>query len=114
MCSRPWRCRERIYAANPELRGVAARETDRALRDVLGYRLYLDLRRGWRVTSPNLEQTGLLRIDYLALEDAAADDDLWAVLPPGPRRRLAASCASTLPGRCSTSCAASSRSRSTT
>lgn len=70
---------KRLYAVNFDLRGVAAVETDRALRDVLGYRLYLDLRRGWRVTSPNLEQVGLLRIDYLALEDAAADDQLWAV-----------------------------------
>ena len=30
----------------------------RALREVTGYRLYLDLERGWRVTMPNLEQTG--------------------------------------------------------
>jgi very-short-patch-repair endonuclease len=73
---------KRLYALNPDLRGVAAIETDRALRDVLGYRLYLDLRRGWRITSPNLEQTGLLRIEYLALEDAAADGDLWAVYHP--------------------------------
>ena len=73
---------KRFYSVNPELRGVAAVETDRALRDVLGYRLYLDLRRGWRITSPNLEQTGLLHIDYLALDDAAADADLWAVYHP--------------------------------
>lgn len=66
------------YSLNPELRGVAAVETDRALRDVLGYRLYLDLRRGWRITSPNLEQVGLLQVDYLALEDAAADVDMWS------------------------------------
>jgi hypothetical protein len=69
-------------SVNPELRRVAAVETDRALRDVLGYRLYLDLRRGWRITSPNLEQTGLLRIDYLALDDAAADADLPAFSGP--------------------------------
>ena len=65
------------YSLNPDVRGVAAIETDRALRDVLGYRLYVDLKRGWRVTSPNLEQTGLLRIEYLALEDAVGDGDLW-------------------------------------
>ncbi len=69
----------RFFSSNPDLRGVAVAETDRALRDVLGYRLYLDLRRGWRVTSPNLEQVGLLHIDYLALEEAAADEELWAV-----------------------------------
>lgn len=85
-----------VYALNPELRGVAAVETDRALRDVLGYRLYLDLRRGWRVTSPNLEQVGLLAVDYLSLADAVADQDLWttygdvvAQAPVAERRDLA-------------------------
>ncbi len=37
------------------------------LRDVVAFRLYLDLERGWRVTMPNLEQTGLLRVDLATL-----------------------------------------------
>jgi ATP-dependent helicase YprA (DUF1998 family) len=45
-----------LYANDPEVRFQARNETDKALRDVLGYRIYRDLRRGWRVTSPNLEQ----------------------------------------------------------
>jgi MoxR-like ATPase len=52
-------------------------EARRALREVVGYRLYLDLERGWRVTMPNLEQTGLLRIDYLHLTEIAADEEVW-------------------------------------
>ncbi|MGH3625384.1 MAG: helicase-related protein, partial [Sciscionella sp.] len=48
-----------------------------ALRKVVGYRLYQDLERGWRVTMPNLEQTGLLRIDYLDLSEIAAERSLW-------------------------------------
>lgn len=48
-----------------------------ALKDVLGYRLFCDLERGWRVTSPNLEQTGLLNFDYAHLKEVAADEDLW-------------------------------------
>ena len=67
-----------LYMQNPDIKGVAALEADRALRDVLGYRLYLDQRRGWRITSPNLEQTGLLSIEYLALDDLVADDSAWA------------------------------------
>src|SRR5262249_18889140 len=50
----------------------------RALRDVLGYRLYRDLRRGWRVTSPNLEQCGLLEIRYQSLEEVCSAEDVWA------------------------------------
>jgi hypothetical protein len=52
-------------------------EARRALREVVGYRLYLDLERGWRVTMPNLEQTGLLRIDYLRLPEVAEDEEMW-------------------------------------
>ena len=66
------------YASNPEAMGSAKRNSEQTLRDVLGYRLYRDLRRGWRVTNPNLEQLGLLRIEYLGLDDGCADDSLWA------------------------------------
>ena len=38
------------------------------LRDVLGYRLYFDLQRGWRITNPNLEQLDLLKIRYQGLD----------------------------------------------
>ncbi len=57
-------------------------QTDAALRDVLGYRLYRDLERGWRVTSPNLEQCGLLEIHYESLDELAAADDEWASTHP--------------------------------
>ncbi len=43
----------------------------------LDYRLYEDLRRGWRITQSNLEQYGLLRIDYLDLQELCAQDDAW-------------------------------------
>jgi len=43
----------------------------------LGYRIYRDLKRGWRITSPNLEQSGLLRIEYASLEELCAAEDVW-------------------------------------
>ena len=66
------------YALEPDLKGMAKRDTDRALELVLAYRVYRDLERGWRLTQPNLEQTGLLRIDYESLDDLAEDGDQWA------------------------------------
>ena len=42
------------YAADPEVRGPARNATYDALRRVIGYYLYRDLQRGWRVTAPNL------------------------------------------------------------
>jgi ATP-dependent helicase YprA (DUF1998 family) len=65
------------YSTNPDLRYAAKADTERVMRDVLGYRLYHDLRRGWRVTAPNLEQCGLLHLDYISLDDVCADEDLW-------------------------------------
>ncbi|MDI6817045.1 MAG: DEAD/DEAH box helicase [Actinomycetota bacterium] len=65
------------YASNPEVRFQALKDTERALRNVIGYRIYRDLQRGWRVTSPNLEQCGLLEIKYQSLEEACAAEDLW-------------------------------------
>jgi hypothetical protein len=44
---------------------------------VIGYRVFQDLRRGWRVSAPNLEQTGQVRIGYEALDEIAADEALW-------------------------------------
>lgn len=65
------------YAVNPEVKYSAKINTERALLRVLGYRLYLDLRRGWRITSPNLEQCGLLEIEYQDLPEVCTDDELW-------------------------------------
>jgi len=65
------------YASNPEAKFAARKRTDSALKNVLGYRLYRDLQRGWRITSPNLEQCGLLEIRYEAMDDIAKADELW-------------------------------------
>ncbi|RAS59232.1 ATP-dependent helicase YprA (DUF1998 family) [Lentzea atacamensis] len=65
----------------PGLRTRAAK----TLQDVIAFRLYLDLQRGWRVTMPNLEQTGLLRIQYEDLEWLAGSNDRWAGTHPSIR-----------------------------
>src|ERR671939_269060 len=66
-----------LYASDPNVKYQALAETQRAFRNVLGYRLYRDLKRGWRITSPNLEQTGLLEIEYESLYDVCADPEPW-------------------------------------
>jgi len=71
-----------LYAADPDVRFAPLDETKRALREVIGYRIYRDLKRGWRITSPNLEQCGLLEIDYLALDDVCRAEDIWEKAHP--------------------------------
>ena len=63
-------------------KGAKAEGARRALRDVLGYRLYFDLRRGWRFTHPNLEQLGYLSINYASLDECAADQAEWTKCHP--------------------------------
>jgi len=66
------------YAANPEAKGIKAQNTLKSLRDVLGYRLYFDLQRGWRITNPNLEQVKLLAIEYQGLQACCEDEAEWS------------------------------------
>ena len=57
---------------------VPRKKIARALRDVITYRLWADLKRGWRITMPNLEQTGQLRLSYYGLEELGHNDAKWA------------------------------------
>ena len=66
------------FASNPMAKFAAKDQTERALRQVIEYRLYTDLERGWRITMPNLEQTGLLEIDYADIGAIAADKESWS------------------------------------
>jgi len=61
--------------------GPLHRRNRRALQKWLEFRIYEDLRRGWRVVQPNLEQVGLLRLRYDGLEELCADEALWEAHP---------------------------------
>ena len=81
------------YASEPLARFQTRRETERALQEVLAYRVYRDLRRGWRISLPNLEQCGLLRVDYESLDAVCAAEDVWegfhpALLGAAPATRV--------------------------
>lgn len=66
------------FAQSPDAKFAAKADAERALRGVVEYQLYVDLQRGWRVTMPNLEQTGLLSVRYRDLPELAADEGSWA------------------------------------
>lgn len=72
-----------LYSAAPDSPFSAA-DADKAFRDVLSYRLYRDLLRGYRLTSPNLEQCDLVRFDFKNLRMIAESDDLvWSKIGEG-------------------------------
>lgn len=73
------------YTGDTDLAPSLARNAAGTLRDVVAFRLYLDLERGWRITMPNLEQTGLLEIDYEDLHWVAGKQDRWEDTHPALR-----------------------------
>lgn len=83
------------YSIVPDAKFNRARQVDKAFRSVLEYRIYSDLRRGWRIVAPNLEQSGLLEFEYLSLDDVCKDDELWRhnprllASPPETRKKIA-------------------------
>ena len=66
------------FASNPELKGLGKRRVEEILRDLLGYRLYQDLQRGWRITNPNLEQLDMLEVTYADIDSCCEEDSDWA------------------------------------
>lgn len=67
-----------LYAQNVGAKYGDLEDTQAALREVLGYRIYNDLKRGWRITAPNLEQVGLLKIKYRSLTEICKDESIWS------------------------------------
>ena len=65
------------FAKQPATFPGPKKENEDAFKDFIMYRLLHDLRRSWRVVLPNLEQCGLLKIDYKHLEESCKDDALW-------------------------------------
>ena len=65
------------YMQEPVDSGPGFERARRAMVDLLDYLALEDLARAWRVTQPNLEQCGLLRLNYAGLQELARDDALW-------------------------------------
>ena len=70
------------WMLNPEAGAVIRSDAERALAKVLAHRVWTDLRRGWRFTNPSLSVLNLIEVDFVGLDDIAADvARLAAILP---------------------------------
>ncbi len=69
------------YAQHPSTFPAGMRDNEKALKDLITYRALYDLRRGWRVVLPNLEQCALLEIDYKNLPENCESDESWQHVP---------------------------------
>lgn len=85
----------RDISSNPELDpdSIQGKNAWEAFRELVEYRIYSDLRRGWRVVQPNLEQCGLLQIEYQGLDELCSNEAKWifepfSTLVPGQRKEV--------------------------
>ncbi|WP_417539975.1 DEAD/DEAH box helicase [Marinobacter sp.] len=64
------------WMADPGAKGLAQRQTtEETLTRLLAHRVWSDLRKGWRFTNPNLEESGLIEVRFIGLDELVADDE---------------------------------------
>jgi ATP-dependent helicase YprA (DUF1998 family) len=73
--------KQEVYAKAPSDFDPGKTRNEKAMMQLLQYRLYEDLRRGWRVIQPNLEQCGLLEIEYPGLKELCENEGHWTEHP---------------------------------
>jgi superfamily II DNA/RNA helicase len=69
------------YAKTPADFPSAIRDNENAFKMLLMYRILYDLRHGWRVVLPNLEQCALLKISYKNLQENCEAVACWKKIP---------------------------------
>jgi RAD3-like DEAD/DEAH box helicase/uncharacterized protein DUF1998/helicase-like protein len=69
------------WLTDPGLKGLHLQDAEATLRHVLTYRVWFDQRRGWRYTNPNLEQLGLVTVEYRGIDDLVNDEASFAAAP---------------------------------
>jgi superfamily II DNA/RNA helicase len=76
----------REWLLDPEIGPADFQHARQTLRSVLAYRAWYDQRRAWRYTNPDLEQLGLLRVEYRGLEEFCRDESRFQGAPSLLRR----------------------------
>ena len=69
------------WLVEPDLKGANLLGAERIMREALTHKFWIDQRRGWRYTNPNLEQLGLIEAEYLSIGDLARDDAEFEATP---------------------------------
>lgn len=69
------------WLVNTGVKGERRNDAEAILRQNLQHLFWVDQRRGWRYTNPNLEQLGLLVARYKYLDDIASDEGEFVASP---------------------------------
>jgi superfamily II DNA/RNA helicase/very-short-patch-repair endonuclease len=65
------------YSRDRSARYDARDQVDATFRQLINYRLFVDMKRGWRLAMPNLEQLGLVRVEYQSLGELCRNESDW-------------------------------------
>ena len=74
LASDGYRERAGEWLTNTGLVGERRHDAESLLRKNIAHLFWVDQRRGWRYTSPNLEQLGMFTVQYKHLDEIASDD----------------------------------------
>jgi hypothetical protein len=70
------------WMLDPESGAVVREDAQRSLARILAYRVWTDLRRGWRYTNPNLAVLEMIDVRFVGLDELSEDaSSLAAILP---------------------------------
>ena len=94
----------RVAARTQPARLQHCRRPEGTLRQVLTYRIWFDQRRGWRYTNPNLEQLGMVRVEYLGVEGTCCGRRAVRRLAPAAQAGWPRGSVRRSTERCSTTC----------
>lgn len=70
------------WMLDPDAGTVIRSDAERTLAKVLAHRVWTDLRRGWRFTNPSPSVLKLIKVDFVGVDEVAADRERFmAILP---------------------------------
>ena len=72
---------QELYSRQTSELPYQAEENKKAFKSYIMYRLLTDLKRGWRVVLPNLEQCALLEIKYQFMDETVQVKEFWDDIP---------------------------------
>ena len=70
------------WMLDPEAGAVIREDAQRSLARILAYRLWTDLRRGWRYTNPNLADLAMIDVRFIGLDEISEDTAALASILP--------------------------------
>jgi very-short-patch-repair endonuclease len=71
-----------LYTKDIAAQYDARRQIEQTFQQLVLYRLFVDMERGWRIAMPNVEQLGLVQVEYRSLRELCENSEDWRECHP--------------------------------